>query len=169
MAAITPIRRGEATPKSDDFLKEVYSIGAGEPRRVTHPSSTLVLFAFEPRRPALFSGPRPKCCWFQRAWLKRSAIFAQPARARYMHEAESTRDSNFLGNLGNLENSHILCGFLAEINKLTFNDHSDPPRLASSDRLATGLVLVPFLSAASILRGPVPGDPLNHHVEVGTT
>ena len=41
--------------------------------------------------------------------------------------------------------------------------------LCDADRLATGLFLVPFLSAASIPRGPVPGDPLNHHVEVGTT
>ena len=41
--------------------------------------------------------------------------------------------------------------------------------LCDADRLATRLVLVPFLSAASIPRGPVPGDPLSHHVEVGTT
>ena len=54
--------------------------------------------------------------------------------------------------------------------------HSGLPRppikgsqLVNADRLATGLVLVPFLSAASNLRGPVPGDPLSHHVEVGAT
>ena len=47
-----------------------------------------------------------------------------------------------------------------------------PSRAVNScdaNRLATGLVLVPFLSAASNLRGPVPSDPLNQHVEVGTT
>ena len=41
--------------------------------------------------------------------------------------------------------------------------------LCDVDRLATRLFLVPFLSAASIPRGPVPGDPLSHHVEAGTT
>ena len=41
--------------------------------------------------------------------------------------------------------------------------------LCNADRPATGLFLVPFLSAASIPRGLVPSDPLNHHVEVGTT
>ena len=64
---------------------------------------------------------------------KRSAIFVLLAHVLFC----TPRAARILNLFDNFVNSHILCGFLAEINKLTFNDHSDLPQLASSDRSST--------------------------------
>ena len=53
---------------------------------------------------------------------KRSAIFVLLAHVLFC----TPRAARILNLFDNFVNSHILCGFLAEINKLTFNDHSDP-------------------------------------------
>ena len=132
--AITPVRRGEAAPESDDFLwKEVYSIGAGESRRTARPTTTLFFDAFASTL-TTSSTPRPRLHCLDCFGLGLLSDFDQivecfrDPHARCMLCARA-RMKNLVPSTGTFTIIHILCIFgLRSINDCLRSLRSDATR-----------------------------------------
>ena len=170
-------------------MKEVYSIGAGEPRPpATHPLppcfSTLL-----PRFRRFSPTSRPQAFLFDASasttFLTSTKLLnvSGTSGARKLTLGPCLREPDFTvyrfstrfsvhtclqlgaadGKSKSDSNFHILCLFLAEINKRWFNDHSGPPRLASSDRVTTSIVYVDIHTIGATFRKASRGKPRSNN------